>query len=251
MVIDESIYEFEGECPVRKYIPRKPHPNGLETFGLASYLNIGTHRLPVVLDLEPYTIGNELTPQEAMIRLHSRIRDRFPQLVPSLVVDSAFGSFDRLEEIVDAGGNATMSMASQVKPWLWETLNWDCGLDQGRVALLPQHNVVVASYQVLSETGSWHQLKMISSACGIERADDEEKEVMNVDDRREARGRLEYLTHFSDGSEEWLAADQFIDVDGTVNLSWLNFVSAADLERAFSSFTQAQLKVLPVIQNIH
>jgi hypothetical protein len=245
MTIDESLYEYLGDCPVRKFIPRKPHPNGLEAFALACYIRVGESLIPVVLDLEPYMLGNEIAPQEAMILLHSRLRQRFPFLTPSLVVDSAFGSFDRMMEIINAGGRATMSMSAQVKPWLWKMLNWDCGLDEGRVALLSQHNIAIASFQVETEAHNLHQIKIISSACEIERNEDEEVIVLNVTDRREYRGKLEYLAHFSDGSEEWLSSKHFIDDDGTANLSWLDFARANDLNSAFSAYTQPQLKGNP------
>jgi Transposase IS4 len=92
LVVDESIYDFEGRCPVKRYIPRKPHPNGLLVYGLAGLLTVGPQRLPYLLDIEPCTIGNEVGAQEAMIRLHSRLRLRSPRLRPSLIADSAFGS---------------------------------------------------------------------------------------------------------------------------------------------------------------
>jgi hypothetical protein len=145
-----------------------------------------------------------------------------------------------------------MSMASQVMPWLWEMLNWDCGLNQGRAALLPNRNIAIASFQVLSESGDWHQLKMISSAGKIERVDEEgtrEKVALKVENRRKDGGHLQYHAHFSDGSDDWLTADHFIDDDGTATLSWLSFADEEDLRSAFSSFTQAQLKVCHHFQN--
>ena len=101
--MDESIYEFNGECPVKRYIPRKPHPNGLLAYGLAGYFIVGVDYVPYVLDLEPYILDNLVAPQEAMIRLHDRLRFRRPALRPHLTVDSAFGSFDKIQELRRSG----------------------------------------------------------------------------------------------------------------------------------------------------
>lgn len=256
--MDESLYEFNGECPVRRFIPRKPHPNGLLVYGMASYVHAGADQLPVVLDLEPYALDNQVTPQEAMMRLARRLRTRKPHLQPHLVVDAAFGSFDRLRELREVGTSpvsvlshshavglsATMSMAATVTPWLWDLLDWNCGVDEGRLALLPD-NIVVSSFKVMSETGTFHQIKTISSGCSVDGEElVEEESVVRVSARRRTPDdQLEYETYFADGHTEWLLAGQFIDADGTVNDAWLAFSERNDLEEAFASFTLLQLKV--------
>jgi hypothetical protein len=113
VVVDESLYEFNGGCPVRRFIPRKPHPNGLLVYGMASYVHAGADELPVLLDLEPYALGNLVTPQEAMMRLAHRLRTRKPHLQPHLVVDSAFGSFDRLRQLRDLGTSPVFVLSSR------------------------------------------------------------------------------------------------------------------------------------------
>lgn len=137
-----------------------------------------------------------------------------------------------------------MSIASTVKPWLWELLDWNCGLDEGRLALVPEDNIVVSSFKVMSETGTLHQIKTISSGCVVEAQEEGEESVVKVSARRVADdGQLEYQTHFADGHSAWLLAGQFIDDDGTVNDAWLGFSNENDLEVAFGSFTLNQLKV--------
>jgi hypothetical protein len=245
VVIDESIYAYEGShCPVRRYIPRKPHPNGLLNYAVADTISVAGQELPYILDMEPIVPGNEPSAQEAMMTLFGRLRERFPQMTPHLVVDSAFGSFDRLDEIMQNHGNATMSMSPVVTRWLWELLNWDCGVDEGRAAFTADRRVVVGSYQVISEAGNWHQIKFISSGFPPVREPAGEEVVEAVLDRRERGGMIEYYTRFADGTTKWLLPSQFIDEDGTCNLSWLNFVSKEDLEQAFSSYTLTELKVL-------
>lgn len=243
MVVDESLYEFNGACPVKRYIPRKPHPNGLLVYGLAGYFNVGEHQLPYVLDFEPYVLENLVSAQDAMMALYKRLIERKPTLCPHLVVDSAFGSFDKLKDIVNTGGNATMSMPATTKLWLWELLDFNCGIDEGRLALLPAENVVVSSFKVLAESGNEHQIKTISSGCTLAADPADEEVVAMVTQRREGRTQTEYLTKFMDGHTEWLDARSFIDDDGVVNMAWLQFVNSDDLLAAFESYTHPQLMV--------
>lgn len=137
-------------------------------------------------------------------------------------------------------------MAATVTPWLWDLLDWNCGVDEGRLALLPD-NTVVSSFKVMSETGTLHQIKTISSGCSVDVAEEveEEESVVRVSARRRGPDdQLEYETRFADGHSEWLLAHQFIDADGTVNDAWLSFSDRNDLQEAFGSFTLKQLKVL-------
>src|SRR4051794_25766445 len=90
LVVDESLFDFEGKCPVRRYIPRKPHPNGLLSYGLAGYFYVGAYKLPFVLDMEPYVLDNLVGPHEALINLQERLRRRMPLFRPQFVVDAAF-----------------------------------------------------------------------------------------------------------------------------------------------------------------
>lgn len=103
LVVDETIIEFEGKCPYTRCIPRKPHPIGFVVFTLAANVFVGAHAIPIVLDHEPYIEGNLVTPQSAMMRLLKRFEERHPAIHPHLYVDSAFGSFSKMNEIVELG----------------------------------------------------------------------------------------------------------------------------------------------------
>lgn len=244
LVVDESLFSYEGKSDAKRYLPRKPNPNGFLVYGLSGFFNVNHQRLPFVLDMEPIVMGNEIAAQEAMMRLFTRLRTRSPLLRPHLVVDSAFGSFDKLAQIVESGGDATMSMSSLTKPWLWELLNWRCGLDQGRAAFTPRGNLVVSSFQVESDTSKdIHQIKTISSGFSITEREMLEEEVILVSARREEQHTLEYLTHFSGGDTLWQEATCFIDDDGTVNSAWLSFADASDLEDAFVGYSLEGLRV--------
>jgi hypothetical protein len=245
LVVDESLYAFEGDCPVRRYIPRKPHPNGLLCYCMSGYFYVDTFEIPYVLDFEPYSLDNKVGPQDAMMALFSRLRERRPLHRPHLIVDSAFGSFQRLSEIVAAGGDATMSMPANAKPWLWALLDFNCTVDSGRLAFFPKEGFVVSSFKVMTEAGNEHQIKTISSGCELVQTGEEEDIVVQVRDRREdSDGDLQYLTEFLDGHTDWLMGRDFIDNDGTTNLAWLSFVNGDDLQATFLSYTHQQLKVL-------
>jgi len=138
-----------------------------------------------------------------------------------------------------------MSMPITAKAWLWELLDFGCGIDEGRLAYLPEEDIVISSFKVLTETGKEHQIKTISSGCKLEDSVDEESIVKAVRDRRvNDDGQTEYLVDFVDGGNDWLLAKDFIDDDGTTNLAWLSFANASDFHDAFSSFTHNQLKVM-------
>lgn len=243
MVVDESLFEFNGDCPIKRSIHRKPHLSGLLVYCLAGYFSVDGHQIPYVLDFEPNVLDNFVGPQDAMISLYNRLRERKPTPHPHLVVDSAFGSFAKLREIINTGGNATMSMPGHAKAWLWELLDYKCGINEGRLAVLPVEGVVISSFKVLTESGHEHQIRTISSGCILEEDPAEEETISRIIQRRDGGHQLEYLTEFLDGHSEWLGARFFIDDDGVVNLAWLHFVNTDDLHAAFESYTLTQLKV--------
>lgn len=199
--------------------------------------------MPFCLDFEPYVLENQVSAQDAMMILLSRLRQRKPHLKPHLVVDSAFGSFKKLKEITNVGGSATMSMAATVKPWLWELLDFKCGINEGRLAFLPDDNIVVSSFKVLTEAGKEHQIKTISSGCRLADACDAEEIVQKIVGRTTKENTTLYETQFMDGRTRFLTAQQFIDEDGTINLSWLSFVNDSEIENALEYFTLDELKV--------
>lgn len=103
LVIDESVYAFEGKCPVKRFIPRKPHPNGLLSYGLAGEMLVGYNKLPIVYDYEPVTLDNTPSAQVAMMKLLDRFKQKHGDFHPHIVVDSAFGSFDLINNIINKG----------------------------------------------------------------------------------------------------------------------------------------------------
>ena len=80
LAIDETVFAWLGtSCPVRVYIPRKPNPNGLLSYGLCTWVTVGTRKLPLLLDTVPYCqVDSKMTAQESMMELMKRFRQVLP-----------------------------------------------------------------------------------------------------------------------------------------------------------------------------
>lgn len=138
-----------------------------------------------------------------------------------------------------------MSMPATTKPFLWEMLAWQCPLDCGRTAFIPETGVLVSAFKAMKENGKdSHLIKTIMSGAQIGRFDEEEETVTALTDRQyDDDGTVLYKTIFASGVTDWLPASSFINADGTVTDAWLAFVSESELRNAFTSFTKSQLKV--------
>lgn len=120
--VDEAIYAFHSradESSPQRYIPRKPHPNGLLTYFAALKLPTG----PYLFDLEPDYEITALNPRVAM----ERIVQRWPWSPrPHVVVDAAFSGQFPLQVVKDMGGFLTGSFNVAHKRWLFEGLKKFC-----------------------------------------------------------------------------------------------------------------------------
>jgi hypothetical protein len=148
LVIDESVYEYEGECACRqysptfpslpvgvyffiflfllfsRYIPRKPHPNGLLSHGISGWT--AHMRLPMLLDIEPHLTNSKPTPREAARLLVQRTRTAHPNIQLHVVMDSGFGSFDQIDYYCSQNVLATVSLSSNQWKWLFNLLGSRC-----------------------------------------------------------------------------------------------------------------------------
>ena len=64
-------------------------------------------------------------------------------------------------------------MAANVKPWLWKTLSYGLGIDEGRTAFIPPTtttpSILVSAYNVISEqTGRQHLIKTLATGWNCE-----------------------------------------------------------------------------------
>jgi len=100
--IDEALYQFnahptdQDKNPApKRYIPRKPHPNGLLTYITA--IKLGKN--PYVLDLEPnLSYFNPINARDAAIKLVGRSSNAFPGPL-HVIVDAGFSGTDFLETL--------------------------------------------------------------------------------------------------------------------------------------------------------
>lgn len=138
-----------------------------------------------------------------------------------------------------------MSVPATTKPFLWELLSWQCPLDCGRTAFIPESGILVSAFKALKENGKdFHVIKTIMSGASIGEFDAQEEAVTAVTDKRqEDDGTVLYKTTFASGEVQWLPASSFINDDGTVTDVWLAFASEGEVRSAFAPFTESQLKV--------
>jgi hypothetical protein len=172
--------------PAPSYIPRKPHPNGLLSYGIASYTAV--EKMPIVLDLVPHLPGARTNPHAALLELTHRFRKAHPAIPLHVVADSAFGSFTTIEKMRDLGAHATFSMAPNHKPWLWEMLAWECDIDSGRTVLLPildgREHALASVFHVKSETDKLIDIRTMTTGFSWTRSESAEWTVSKIGQRR-------------------------------------------------------------------
>lgn len=136
--IKKNQAEANGEPIPVTFIARKPHPNGLLIYGLASYVNhpkpsAEASELPFILDLRPHLkVGDAGAHNAVRYFMEHWSYDSKPHLC----ADSAFGSFELMKDIANWGGKTTMSVAQEPQ-WLWKVLSYCVPPDHWRAAQTP------------------------------------------------------------------------------------------------------------------
>jgi len=258
VVVDESVYDFQGQSPCHAFIPRKPHPNGLMSYGLSGYT--AKMKLPMLLDIEPWVPSNKLSARESAKSLMTRAKNAHPRTSFKLVMDSAFGSFKDVDWYHNLDIEVTMSMAENKDAWIWELLAYGCPLESGRVALRPllgsAGHYLVSLFRTQSDAGKMIDIRTVTSAFEYEAPPMVEDTVVSVAERiLTASGDFEYLTTWADGDITRQRAPSFLDPDGTFNYIWLRKAKCEDVQAALSEMTAEKLvelcdqqkwKVLPL-----
>jgi hypothetical protein len=247
LVVDESVYEYLGASPCHVYIPRKPHPNGIMSYGISGYTSV--LRLPMLLDLEPWVPSNKLSARDSAKALVERTRAAHPTLQLHVVMDSAFGSFGDVPLYHSKAVSVTTSMAENKKSWLWDLLGYQCPLEAGRTALFPMDGTddyfLASLYRTKSDSGKTIDIRTVTSAFDFTKPENPEDEVVSVGERREnANGLFEYHTNWTDGSATWQQARSFMDDDGTFNFNWLEKAENEDVQAALRDLTADELMEL-------
>jgi Transposase IS4 len=247
LVIDESVYEYIGESPVHIFIPRKPHPNGQMSYGLAC--RSSTQELPCLLDFEPYLPGNRVSAREAARRLVGRFVEDHSELAPQFVLDAAFGSFSEIEYYKDIEVNVTYSMPSNENKWLWDLLLHDCPIEQGRCAIVPysdgQNSFLVSAFRTMNEKHKVIDIYTASNGFGAQPPDEIEAVVTFVEGAQfDESGTRLYQTSWASGEVTMEPISSFMDEDGTFNDKWLSIAALDDVKAALTDKTNEQLHLI-------
>ncbi len=247
LVIDESVYEYLGKSPVHVFIPRKPHPNGQMSYGLAC--KTAVQEMPCLIDFEPYLPGNKVSARSAARKLITRFQDDHPELAPQFVMDAAFGSFSEIEYYRDVTANVTYSMNSIQNKWLWDLLLHDCPLNQGRCAIFPfsdnENSFLVNAFRAVNEKGKLVDILTMSSGFTATPPQEVEPVVVLVEPGQiDDEGNTVYETTWANGDITMEPASHFMDDDGTFNNKWLNIATKEDIQGALDGMTIAELHTL-------
>lgn len=146
-----------------------------------------------------------------------------------------------MEELLENGADALFSMPSNVRPRLWECLEYELGLNHGRTVIDPSTNIIYSAMLLQNDKKETVLLK--TAVTGATLGAEQEPRVLSVEGRRNKRqGGFEYRAKLSDGTTEWLEPSSFISDDGTINIEWLAKVGDEDLRAYFSSLTKEKLE---------
>ena len=157
MVVDETVYEFEPKdhtklkrkqanqvnrstnlhdaLAPKRFIPRKPHPNGLVVYHAA----FDTQHGPYLYDLEPDLLVNSpLNPRDALMNIATRWSN---DISLHLTTDAGFTDYDLFSNFLTKGIYLTSSFNSGHKLWLYDFLYKICP-PQSAVAVSDKNGIV-------------------------------------------------------------------------------------------------------------
>jgi hypothetical protein len=121
--------EKEGEPIPTVYVPRKPHPNGLECFLACTYVeNPGNAaQVPYVCSIVPHLKANDYT----SIGAAEKIVRGWPEALgkPHYFADAAFGNIRLVSETAGTGSEMTAPVSANHLGVLWRALS--CSLPTG------------------------------------------------------------------------------------------------------------------------
>lgn len=251
LVVDESVYEYLGESPVHVFIPRKPHPNGQMSYGLAC--RTANQEMPCLLDFEPYIPGNKVSAREAARRLIGRFVKDHPELAPQVVLDAAFASFSEMNYYKDLEVNITYSMPANESKWLFELLLHGCDVNQGRTAVYPfpdgENAFLVSAFRAINDNHKIIDIYTASSGFGAQPPAEVEPIVTLVEAfEADEEGDRVYRTTWADGDVTMEPVSSFMDEDGTFNFKWLDIATSEDIRAALDGKTNEQLQSICDLQ---
>ncbi len=123
LAVDEAMWKYHcanvdpsnPNPPPTRYIPRKPHPNGMLCYILAGKTPFG----PFAFDIQEDICEYKLNPRCALLSFQSRWKGAHK---PHIVVDSGFSGDDVILASADNGFKITGSFNKAHKLWLFQLL---------------------------------------------------------------------------------------------------------------------------------
>jgi hypothetical protein len=117
----KAIAEAKGDPIPVVYMPRKPHPNGLEFMLLMTFIRHSGYDLPYMLDILPHLAAQDCNPPDII----KQFVERYPQVEPPphLVTDAGFPTPDLVNFLIDHGWTFTSSTPSKMWTNVWNVLS--------------------------------------------------------------------------------------------------------------------------------
>lgn len=172
--IDETVIGYQPTTIVKErndkagepipvvYIPRKPHPNGLLIYTVATYVKGLTEnqKLPYVLDLIPHMQVGDVSPT---IAFKQALENWIIPDKPIFVADNAFGTSDMCQTIENWGGRYVLSFKSDHEGHLWSLLSYNGSDGQVRYATNTSRSNVASTRMMIKEGKLYYQ-NVVSNA---------------------------------------------------------------------------------------
>lgn len=232
VVIDEHMNKYEPKKEAKnkaedlqepipvQYIPRKPHPNGLLVYLLASHvvnpLYDNDSVLPFVVDFEPHLTSGDCGPQKALKACLERWN---LQEKPSIIGDAAFGSEEMVEYIRKWGATSTFSININQKPFLWSVLQSNLPPDHWKYAVVKDSGVYACTHCLISSTNSIiNQQIFTNMVAGFEDEDINEESIESEQESDPEDEELSLIPKYTLETLEKLTVKALRDISKQFNI---------------------------------
>jgi len=163
LTIDETVVEYQPSKEAKAkaaglgapipvvYIPRKPHPNGLEVMTVATYVDDPNSRkgAPFVVMLLPHVKVGDVSPVDVVKAAVDKLSKKWGPAPLHWVFDAGFGSVATAKEVESHGDFVTCSVSMNQVGELWDALTVNLPTNRWRAAV---HGSIVASCHAVTTT---------------------------------------------------------------------------------------------------